>query len=63
MKPKTWVMDNKCLADLKNALEKENINWQLIPPHNHQANAAERAIQTFKHHFKSCLATIGPDFL
>ena len=33
-----------------------------MPPHNHRANAAERAIQTFKHHFKSCLATIDPDF-
>ena len=62
MKPSTWVMDNECSTDLKAALNKEKIDWQLVPPHNHRANAAERGIQTFKHHFKACLATIDPDF-
>ena len=41
---------------------KEKIVWQLVPLHNHCANAAERAIQNFKHHFKACLAIIDPDF-
>ena len=27
MKPNTWVMDNECSTDLKNALTKENITW------------------------------------
>ena len=62
MKPKTWVMDNECSIDLQTALQIEDIEWQLVPPHNHRANAAERAIQTFKHHFKACLSTIDPDF-
>ena len=43
-------------------MEKENITYQLVPPHNHRANAAERAIQTFTSHFKSILATADPDF-
>lgn len=55
-------MDNECSLELKSALTKENITLQLVPPHIHHANAAERAIQTRKHHFKAGLATIDPDF-
>ena len=29
----------------------EKIQMQLVEPHNHQVNAAEREIQTFKNHF------------
>lgn len=32
------------------------------PPHNHRANLAERAIQTFKAHFKTGLALVHPEF-
>ena len=46
--PSIWVIDNQFSIDLKTALNKEKIKWQLVPPHNHRANAAERAIQTFK---------------
>jgi hypothetical protein len=38
------------------------MNYQLAPLHCHRANAAERAIRTFKEHFKSGLATVDPDF-
>jgi hypothetical protein len=31
---------------------------QLVPPHNHRINAAERAISTFKEHFVAALATV-----
>ena len=55
-------MDNECSTELKAAFEKENIKWQLVPPHQHRANKAERAIQSFKSHFKSILATVDPDF-
>ncbi|KAL7474749.1 hypothetical protein ACHAW6_000707 [Cyclotella cf. meneghiniana] len=37
-------------------------NLQLIPPNFHHANAAERAIQTFKAHFLSILAGIDDRF-
>jgi hypothetical protein len=34
----------------------------LVEPNNHRVNAAERAIQTFKDHFVSALATTDSDF-
>ncbi len=34
----------------------------LAEPDNHRANAAERAIQTFKNHFIAGLATVDPTF-
>ena len=55
-------MDNECSVDLKNALTKEDTKWQLVPPHQHRTNAAERATQTWKHHFKAGLATLDPNF-
>ena len=55
-------MDNECSAELKVTMIKENIKWQLVPLHNHQADAAEHAIQTFKAHFKAILATTDPGF-
>ena len=36
--------------------------FQFVPSHTHQANIAERAIQTFKNHFKTGLASVDPDF-
>ena len=62
IKPNTCVVDNEASNLLKEALRKNNINHQLIPPHAHRTNLAERAIQTFKHHFKSGLALCDPDF-
>ena len=43
-------------------MEKNRITFQRVPPHVHQRNAAERAIQTFKNHFVSGLATSDPTF-
>ena len=40
----------------------EKIDIQLVEPHDHRVNAAERAIQTFKHHFIAGLATVDIDF-
>ena len=34
----------------------------MIPPHNHRANLAETAIQTFMNHSEAGLSTIYPDF-
>ena len=41
---------------------KNNVNYQLAPPHCHRTNMAERSIQTFKNHFKAGLATCDPSF-
>ena len=42
---------------------KQHYNYyELVPPHQHRRNAAERAIRTFKNHFLAGLATCDPDF-
>ena len=43
-------------------LEKQKVQFQLVPPHNHRANLAERSIQTFKNHFKAGLSSLHPNF-
>ncbi len=60
--PKLYILDNEASADLKKGLNKHGIAYQLVPPHVHRRNAAERAIQTFKNHLLAFLATCDPDF-
>ena len=60
--PTTYIMDNEASKDLKHALSKADISYQLVPPNLHRVNAAERAIQTFKDHFLAILAGAHPDF-
>jgi len=60
--PELYILDNECSNELKSAMTKHKIDYQLVPPHVHCRNAVERAIQTFKHHFLSGLATADPDF-
>ena len=62
MQPNTYVLDNEVSSLLITAMNKEKINFQLVPPRIHRANLAERAIQTYKNHFKAGLATVDPDF-
>jgi hypothetical protein len=45
------VMDNEYSATVEKYIRSEKITIQLVPPHNHRVNAAERAIATFKEHF------------
>ena len=56
--PALNVMDNECSAAVEKYISSEQINIQLVPPHNHRVNAAERAIATFKEHFIAALATV-----
>ena len=60
--PNTWILDNETSSELQHAMGKKKIKFQLVPPHTHRANAAERAIQTFKNHFKAGIASLDPDF-
>ena len=53
--PNTYVMDNETSKELLKALTTKGIDYQLAPPHMHRTNSAEKAIQTFKHHFISGL--------
>ncbi len=47
------ILDYECSQDLKDAFAKYNDRFQRVPPKEHGANAAERAIRTFKNHFVS----------
>jgi hypothetical protein len=38
------------------------MSYQLVLPHCHRTNAAERAIRTFNEHFKEGLVTVNPYF-
>ena len=59
---KHYILDNECSTVFKNALQDENNTFELVPPHQHCRNAAERAIRTFKNHFLAGLVTCHPDF-
>ena len=50
-KPCFNIIDNVASKAIKSYLQKENINMQLVEPHNHQFYAEEREIHTFKNHF------------
>jgi hypothetical protein len=61
IQPKTHLLDNKASAELKAEIKKI-CTIQLVTPDNHRQNLAERAIQTFKNHFKAILAGVGDSF-
>jgi hypothetical protein len=46
--PRFQMMDNKASAAVNESPRKEAIQYQLMPPHIHRHNAAQRAIITFK---------------
>ena len=56
------ILDNECSQDLKDAFLSYQISFQRVPPREHRANAAERAIRTFKNHFVSILCTVDSQF-
>ena len=56
------IMDNEASLAVKQQIIKTGATYQLVEPHNHKVNAAERAIQTFKHHFIAGLCSTDPKF-
>jgi hypothetical protein len=55
-KPKLQTLNNDASTALKNFFTVNNIAYQLVLPHCHRRNAAERAIRTFKEHFVAGLS-------
>ena len=51
LQPRLHILNNECPDILKQYMDKVNEKWQLVPPHVHRQNAAERAIYVFKEHF------------
>jgi hypothetical protein len=43
-------------------MSQQNVTFQLVPPHVHRRNPAERAIGTFKDHFIAGLSTTDKRF-
>jgi hypothetical protein len=62
IKLKRHVLDNKFSNDFKVAILKNKMIYQLVPPHNHRRNIAEKVIQTFKSHFISILCGCDKSF-
>ena len=62
IQPTMHILDNKCSSEFKNAIKENEMSYQLVPPHDHRRNVAEKAIQTFKHHFVSVLCGTDDDF-
>jgi hypothetical protein len=55
-------LENEASLALRNYLTKQEIDYQLAPPHFHRRNNAERAVQTFKNHFIEGLCSVDPNF-
>ena len=60
--PRLYILDNEISYEFKTSLQKKQVSFQLVLPHVHRRNAAERAIRTFKNHFLAVLATADPQF-
>jgi hypothetical protein len=61
-RPKLQTLDNKASTALKNFFTVNGVAYQLVPPHCHQRNNAERAIRTFRKHFVAGLSSVDPSF-
>jgi hypothetical protein len=62
-KPKLHTMDNVAPAALQIYLTANDVSYQLMPPHCHRHNAAERAVHTSKEQFVAGLASVDHDLL
>jgi len=60
--PTIQRMDNETSILLDRFFKERNITVQLVPPHNHRANRAERAIRDYKNHVIATLGTVHPSF-
>jgi hypothetical protein len=46
--PRLHILDNECPAIVKTFIQSRQSKYQLVPPHDHRRNTAERVIRTFK---------------
>ncbi len=50
------------MAKVQSFFKEQQMKIQIVEPHNHRVNAAERAIQKFKDHFIAGLCTVNKAF-
>lgn len=62
LKPLLQKLDNEAPKGLKKFMTAQNVDFQLVPPHVHRRNAAERAIGTFKEYFIAGLSSTNKLF-
>ena len=62
LRPQLQRLDNEASTHLKTFLADQKIDYQLVPPHAHRRNQAERAIRVFKNHFIAGLCSTDPNF-
>ena len=61
LRPHLNILDNECPNVLKNFMREVKEKFQLVPPHIHRRNLAERTIRTFKEHFIAVLSSTHKD--
>ena len=59
-KPKLNVMDNTCSRAVQKYIKSTQAEIQLVNPDDHQVNACEQAIQTWKNIWIAGLSTVNP---
>ena len=57
--PNIHILDNKCPNSMKLMFKKSKVAYQLVPPHIHRRNVAERAIRTFNNYFVAAFQRMG----
>ena len=62
IKPGFHFMDIDSSTGLNMTMTSIIINYQLVPPSNHRANNAKRAVQTFKNHLVVILYSVDKYF-
>ena len=62
LKPNFKVLNNKCSTELVRVMRKNTNEFQLVPPHLHRSNAAERAIFPWKTYFITIVWGLDPRF-
>ena len=61
--PDVHKMDNECTQELKDIIVDQHKNkLELVPPHDHRTNPAEKCTDTLKCHFISVLSAMDPNF-
>ena len=61
-RPRFHRLDNECSEEMKTFFRKTNVDFQLVPPHDHRRNAAERAVRTAKNHLIAGWCSMDKDF-
>ena len=62
LRPKMHILDNECSADFKEKILQNDMKYQLVPPHDHRRNVAEKIVQVFKAFFVSVLCGADTKF-